>query len=230
MKVLILRPEPGASASAARAEALGLAPIKVPLFTVRPLDWGAPQGVDALLLTSANAVRHGGPGLAALRGLPCFAVGEATAAAAREAGFRDVRSGPSDGAALLPIVAAAGHRRILHLCGRDHIPLAHDGLTIERRIAYAADAVEALPAPALAALGEGVLVLVHSPRAGALLARLAPFKARNSLAAISAAAADAAGPGWRAVHVAAAPRDDALLELAAKLCNSGAAGRTGQDG
>ena len=39
------------------------------------------------MLTSANAIRHGGAGLERLRSLPVHAVGEATAAAAREAGF-----------------------------------------------------------------------------------------------------------------------------------------------
>ena len=39
------------------------------------------------LLTSANAVRCGGEQLHSLRGLKAYAVGEATAEAAREAGF-----------------------------------------------------------------------------------------------------------------------------------------------
>jgi uroporphyrinogen-III synthase len=53
-----------------------------------------------------------------------------------------------------------------------------------------------------------------------LFAGLVPDRAPISLAAISAAAADAAGPGWAAVHVADRPRDHALLELAARLCKT----------
>jgi hypothetical protein len=41
-----------------------------------------------------------------------------------------------------------------------------------------------------------------------------------SIAAISAAAADAVGTGWKRVDAAAEPRDHALLELAAKLCHT----------
>jgi uroporphyrinogen-III synthase len=65
------------------------------------------------------------------------------------------------------------------------------------------------------------VALVHSPRAGARLAALAGDKTAIAVAAISAAAAEAAGDGWAAKAVAAAPRDQALLELAAKLCNHG---------
>ena len=50
----------------------------------------------------------GGDGLTPFLGLPCYAVGEATAAAAREAGFADIRIGPGDGAALLAMMADDG--------------------------------------------------------------------------------------------------------------------------
>ena len=43
MKVLILRPQPGADETAARARALGLEPLVAPLFTVRPLAWTPPD-------------------------------------------------------------------------------------------------------------------------------------------------------------------------------------------
>ena len=84
--VLVLRPEPGASETVERARGRGLNAIAVPLFEVRPLEWEAPEpsGFAGLLLTSANAVRHGGERLAKLRGLKVYAVGEATAEAARD--------------------------------------------------------------------------------------------------------------------------------------------------
>ena len=43
---------------------------------------------------------------------------------------------------------------------------------------------------------------------------------RISVAAISAPASQAAGGGWQANVATAQPRDDALLELAAKLCQN----------
>ena len=219
-KVLVLRPEPGASETAARARAAGLEPLVAPLFEVRPLAWSAPEPAefDAVLLTSANAARHGG--LEAFAHLPCYAVGEATGAAAEAAGFSQVIAGPSDGAAALALIAQAGLRRVFRPAGRDHISLEHEGVSIERRAVYASDAVEELPGAARAALADGAVALIHSSRAGAVLGKLVDAaglsRERISVAAISAAAGD----GWPKAAVAARPRDEALLELAAKLCQT----------
>ena len=220
--VLILRPEPGATATAARSRALGLLPFVFPLFTVRPLGWAAPgtTHIDAVLLTSANAARHGGTELEPFLGLPCYAVGEATAESAREAGFSDIRTGPSDVEAVHALMVEDRVLCAFHPCGREHRPLPRPGPGIMEMQVYAADAVNILPAAAETAIAAGALVLVHSPRAGSLLAGLVRDRGQVRIAAISPAAAEAAGPGWRSVDVAAAPRDEALLELAAKLCQT----------
>src|SRR3546814_7933926 len=60
---------------------------------------------DAIMLTSANALLHGGPQLDRFKHLPAFAVGEATGEAAREAGFTVAAAGRSDVNALVKIVA-----------------------------------------------------------------------------------------------------------------------------
>lgn len=224
-QLLILRPRPGADLSAARAGTLGLEPVVAPIFTIAPLDWAAPDPdrYDALLLTSANAARCGGD-LRRYADLPCYAVGETSAGAAREAGFGNIRVGPSDGVAVVAMMASDGVARALHLAGREHIPLAHPAVSIERRAVYAAEPVAALPGPALEALRTGALALLHSPRAAEHFTTLvdAAMLPREMIefAAISQAAADAAGTGWKCVSVAAAPRDEALLELAAKLCKT----------
>ncbi len=77
----VLRPEPGNAATAARIAAAGARTIRLPLFAVGPLAWTPPDPAvhDALLLTSANAVRQAGPGLAGYRTLPVHAVGAAPA-------------------------------------------------------------------------------------------------------------------------------------------------------
>ena len=107
MKVLILRPQPGAGETAERARALGLEPVVTPLFSVRALDWTPPDpgNFDAVMLTSASAARQASDGLTPFKALPCYAVGEATAAAAEEAGFTNIRVGPDDGKALLLMMA-----------------------------------------------------------------------------------------------------------------------------
>ena len=93
-RVIVLRPEPGASETVARARQLGLDAVAMPLFEIEALAWAAPSSAafDGLLLTSANAVRSAGPQLESLRGLAAYADREATAAAARDAGFDICRS------------------------------------------------------------------------------------------------------------------------------------------
>lgn len=226
-EILILRPQPGADATAARARALGLAPAVAPLFEVAALTWAAPkEPFDAVLLTSGNAARHAGDGLTPFLGLPCYAVGAATAVAARAAGFTRVATGSGDGAAVVAQLADDGHRAVLHPCGADHLALIHPGVRIFDVPVYVATAVMALPEAARAALADSALALLHSPRAGATFAGLVgPLRNETRIAAISAAAADAAGAGWAAVTVADRPRDEALLELAVKLCQTGDAMR-----
>jgi uroporphyrinogen-III synthase len=224
-KVLILRPQPGADETAARARALGLACVVAPLFAVRPLAWTPPDPADfdAVMLTSASAARQASDGLTPFKALPCYAVGEATAVAAGDAGFTDIRVGPDDGAALLLRMAEDGVRRAFHACGEDHLALGHSAIAIRRVPVYAAEAAGRLPQEAAGALRGGAVALLHSPRAARLFAALAGERGPIAIAAISARTARAAGEGWRSVSIAPSPRDQALLELAAKLCQTGAA-------
>ena len=209
--LLILRPEPANGATAARARALGLEPVQRPLFTIGPLPWTAPDpaGFDGLLLTSANALRHGGPELDRLKGLDAFAVGEATAQAAAAAGFRVVTTGSGGVEALL--AALPGQRRLLHLTGADHRRADTPHLVVSKAVYLAAPLTPELPAGDMVAL-------IHSPRAGARLAEIAPHRARLALAAISAAAARACGEGWASIDWPERTNDAALLALAARLC------------
>lgn len=209
-RALVLRPETGATATVARLAAAGVIATAVPLFRVVPVDWQRPAGeFDALLLTSANAVRHGGAGLAAVRDLPVVAVGEATAATARAAGFAVIAAGAGDAAAA---VQAAEGRRLLHLAGRDRVAApAVTAVTV-----YASEAIDP-PAGALDAAADG-LVLLHSARAATRFAAIVPVeRERVRIAAISAAVAVAAGFGWARVAVAERPADAALVATAASL-------------
>lgn len=210
-RVVILRPEPGASATLARATAAGIDAVAVPLFEIVALPWDAPDAdaFGALLLTSANAVRHGGDGIERVRHLPAYCVGEPTAAAAREAGLVIAAIGGSDVAAL-ELHLPPG-LRLLHLTGRNHRSV--EGA--EAVHVYESRAIE--PPPSLAALAGGV-AMVHSPRAGARLAGLVDRRGDIAIAAISAAAAAACGTGWRALASIQTPGDGALLALAAALC------------
>lgn len=212
---LVLRPEPGNAATASRLAAIGVRVRCCPLFAVRPLAWTPPDPTkfDALLLTSANAVRHAGPDLARLAGLPVLAVGPATARGAEAAGLRVAVTGASDAAALLAEARERGWRVPLHLTGAGYDPLP--GVT-----AIPVYASEPLPVPAAeVAAWPGHVALLHSPRAAARFAALvdAASQAGIAIAALSPAVAQAAGPGWTACAIADAPRDEALVDAAAAL-------------
>lgn len=214
-RVLVLRPEPGASETCTKARQRGLEPIAVPLFEIEPIAWEAPAagGFDAILLTSANAVRWGGDAVRELRGLPAYAVGEATAEAARDAGFDIAAVGDAGVDRLLGSIPA--DLRLLHLCGEDRRVPADARQRITAVPVYRAKPVEQ---PDLGP-AEGAVALVHSPRAGRRFSELVEKRRCVLIAAISAAAAESVGDGWAAVDSAFDPTDDALLALAARLCN-----------
>jgi uroporphyrinogen-III synthase len=151
MRVLVTRPEPGASRTAEMLEARGHTAILAPLMRIAPSAAPPPEGAfDAVVITSANA-------LAAMsslaRALPVLAVGERTAAAARTAGFADVRAAGGDRNALARLARAEipARQRLLLAVGRDRKAdtadlLSAAGHEVTTWIAYAAEAVDALPA------------------------------------------------------------------------------------
>ncbi|MBL0925608.1 MAG: uroporphyrinogen-III synthase [Sphingomonadaceae bacterium] len=214
MKLLILRPQPGADATAVRVRAAGHEPLLMPLFVVEPVDWTAlsPGDYDKLLLTSANSVRHAGTDLAKYRDLPVLAVGQNTADAARGAGLSVEHIGNSGVDELL---AKVDHCRLLWLTGEDRVEPQYDpSIRLDTHIVYRSTA---LPAPEAFEdfTRSADHVLLHSPRAarhfGFLLAERNLAKSAISIAALSPNIAQAAGHGWKSVFVASGPSDKALL-------------------
>ncbi len=226
--VAVLRPEPGNQATIARLSAAGVAAVALPLFAVQAIDWQVPDpaSFDALVLTSANAVRWAGEGLAALRQLSVHAVGEATAAAARAAGFDVMVTGNGDAQEVLASMRQAGVGRALHLGGRESMvtPGIGVGAIVGQSICVYASNPVPVPPRALAALADGV-ALLHSPRAavrfGALIDTAGFARGRITLASLSPAIAAAAGAGWRAIRTAPVPTDEALVKLVAESLHAG---------
>lgn len=125
LTVLVTRSEPGAAATAARVRALGHAPIVMPLTRTVALPEVAAVPEDlpetaVVAVTSAAALRHAPAGLVdRLRRHRCLAVGEATAEAARAAGFADVRSGPGDAEGLAGLIVSWNRGEpVVFLAGR----------------------------------------------------------------------------------------------------------------
>lgn len=227
MRVLVTRPEPGASATARRLAARGHQAVLAPLAAIVPVPAELPlaEAIQAVVVTSANAL----PALAAFRARPLLTVGDATAAAARAAGFTDVASAHGDGAALAALAIArcdpAGAALLLPsqegqgaaLAGR----LRAAGFAVCHRAVYALRPVCVLPEPARRALDDGAVdaALFFSPGSAHRFVMLAGVLrpacfARVESFAISPATATALAPlPWQRIRVARAPDQDELLGL-----------------
>lgn len=230
MRVLITRPEQDAREFSQELHKRGHESIIAPLLITRfieqkPLDL---KGVQGLVATSANGVRAFARSNVE-RNLSLYAVGPQTAATARELGFKKIEQADGDAVALanaLPRWTKPDDGALLHIAGEDAKGKLKDmlgakGFTVRMQILYGIDAVDALPAHAVAALSENRLdaVTLFSPRSAGVFAELVK-KARLEEActrviavSISKAASDALGD-LRFVmrRVAAKPNQDAMLD------------------
>ena len=183
----------------------------MPLFAIVPIDWAAPDPADfdAVLMTSANAARHGGAMIGRYTRLPLYTVGEATAATARQAGFAMIAAAYGNATSAADLLRAEGRRRVLHFAGREVRSFDETGLGVTRIAVYA---TEPLTPDGLAAAAEGAIVLLHSARASHRFAELIGSQ-RGSvrIAAISETVTEAVGQGWQAIAVAARPTEDAMF-------------------
>jgi uroporphyrinogen-III synthase len=239
-RVVITRPAEEAARLVPLVEALGAEAVLAPMLEIVPLEPPpalALEGVQAILATSANGVSALATALGPPpreRALPLLCVGEASAAAARDAGFHAVRAAAGDVETLAALtVATCDPRggRLLHVAGT---VLAGDlkgaleaaGFAVERAVLYEARAACRLP-PALGPVLDDTrptAVLFFSPRSAATFvtvlaeAGLAEVAARLVAVCLSeAVAAAAAALAWRRIAVAARPVEAALIEALAEV-------------
>lgn len=224
--LVVTRPEPQAGRFAAEVAARlpGRFDIRrAPVLEIVPLqpDRLVLDGVEGLVFTSRHAVAR----LAALtprRDLPAWCVGEATAQAARAAGFA-ARAAAGDAGALAGLIAAEAPpgARFLHVRGR-HVAADLAGLLRGTGRALAEVVVydqRPLPLPGevrglLTGTRRGVVTL-FSPRTARLLAAQLP-EGRLTPLCLSAAVARALGPwGPEPALVARSPDMGAMLDALA---------------
>jgi uroporphyrinogen-III synthase len=229
VRVLITRPEPGASETAARVTAMGLTPIIAPLLDIRPIAVQLPPAdtIAAILLTSGNAA---GALPRRYHCIPTLTVGAASAARASQAGFTDVVSADGDATTLAALVRARIDPRqgtMLLAAGRGQslalaAALRTSGYRVARRVVYSARPVPRLPAAALKALtnGEALAVLVFSAETARCfmgLARTAgvtgSLKNHTAITIGNLAAVALKPEYWDHVRVARKPTQDEMLAL-----------------
>ena len=212
-RVWVTRARPGADRTAERLRALGMEPVVQPLLTVQPLSPALPDldRFAALVFTSLNGVAAYAD-LTPRRDHPVFAVGDATAQAARDAGFAEVRSAAGDLEDLTRLLADAAPGPLLTVAAETP---AGD-LTQSLREAGGAQPVEILTVyrtvPTGAARPAAIdAVLIHSPRAALELTTRAELSVYTMIACISPAAAAPFQALGRACAVSPRPNETDLL-------------------
>jgi uroporphyrinogen-III synthase len=245
MRLIVTRPREDARRLSQRLAAAGHEVILAPLLDIWPRDdQPVPERpYQAVLITSANGARalmHR-PELARLIRATAIAVGPASAAAARDAGFVRVAQAEGDVAALA--CSATGVLRpedgpLLYVSGAVTAgdlasSLGASGFEVDRVVAYEARPVEALPeqcASALAAVAAGVAgaaegVILYSPRTARIWASLvaaadlvpAAMQLSHYCLSDNVAASVRYGLGAAVrVQVASRPDEAALLEIIPK--------------
>lgn len=234
--ILITRPADDAQRLAERLSERGFDSLIEPMLDIAILPGPPPEVADiqALLFTSANGVRAF-TRRTPWREAPVFAVGPATAEAARTAGFTAVETAEGDVDALASLVAARCrpiHGRLLHVAGTARAgdlsgALTQAGFTIDRAVLYEARPTTALSAACRDAWRDGRIgaVLFFSPRTARTFVRLieqadiAERCDRVTAACLSQAVGAAARTGgsgplpWRDLRIADRPEQDRLLAL-----------------
>jgi len=235
MKALVTRPAETAAAVAAALRARGIEPLLAPLLEIEPDPAGAARlrgalaGAQAVLFTSANGARAFARASGRFE-LPAYCVGDASAAAARIAGFRVVASAAGDVCDLAALVAsrlAPDKGALLYAAGRDtagglDAALAAKGYSLRQVTLYRAVAATALQPEVAAALrgGEVGLALFFSPRSAETFVRLVrqaglADRCKDTVTvALSGKVAAALGSmPWRAVATARMPNLPSLLAV-----------------
>ncbi len=243
MKVLITRPREASQRLAARIAALGHDPVIAPMLEIVPQASALrlPNDIGALLFTSANGVQAfalSNP----MRTTTVFAVGPATAAAARAAGFDSVVCSTGDGNDLAALVGrrhSAQSGRLVLLRGRDTASdvaetLRNSGYRVSERIVYAAEPILAIPVSALDAIRgrEICAALFFSTRTAEAFASALPNEDRHYLCSARAiaiaprVAMAIATIGFRSVEIAVEPREDAMICSLRYSCDEAGPART----
>jgi len=191
--------------------------ILAPVMEIRPVAFELPErAFDFLVLTSRHAVAAAQP----YQGLPALCVGEATAQAAREAGF-ETPSVFANAEALLAGGARYAGQRALYLHGRHTRGRLAERLNsaeiaTEDRVVYDQVACDWPPQICEEIMAQPALILpLYSPRSARLVAEnLVGFTGKLTLVGLSEACLEGwTGPAPVTTVVAARP-DGAAMKMA----------------
>jgi uroporphyrinogen-III synthase len=230
MRVLVIRPLPDGERTAAALRAIGYDVLVAPLTQVKPIAADLAGDWSAVIISSANAVRAlDTRQLTSVSKMPLFAVGQRSADAAREAGFKDVRSANGDAHDLVHLVATSHFDKAamcLYLAGEDRAAdvegeLAKRAIKVRTLVVYK-NVTQTYPPELITALrNQKIDAVLHFSRRsaenyvkGAKTAELEQMALAPKHICLSAQVAEplrAEGVGQ--ISVAAEPNEAALLAI-----------------
>lgn len=224
VKLLVTRPEPDASETAARLRALDIEAVVEPLLFAQTLPTTLPasEGFAALVITSANALRalNERGEIARLQALPVYTVGDKSAAVARDMGFPDVTSAAGDARDLVALLARAGiGGPVLYPTARHQAADLAKALATHGVMVITVAIYEMHPAPQLDADIDGFDgALFYSRRTAETFTRLVPpatDRARPGMLCLSEAVAEPLiAAHFVRVSLADHPSEEAMMALA----------------
>jgi uroporphyrinogen-III synthase len=241
LHALITRPEADAEKLAAKLSTYGIACICEPMFHIHPIlatkpEWTAiaEEPIQAIIATSANAVHVFAGQFTKRRSIPLYAVGDATAEAARGYDFLEVISAEGDVEDLKKLLLEECDPeggKLVYVKGSVTIGNIEEALKrkkfdITSIVVYEAIPVDGFSIFARTALQEHTLdmVLFYSPRSAilfeTLLEKYKLVEAAKHLHAFCMSkqvAESFKGLEWAKIHVAKAPNSESLLELIANF-------------
>ena len=239
LRLIITRPQEDAEPLADELAALGVENLIAPLLSIKASGAETPDltDVQALLLTSANGVRAFAH-LSKERKVPMYAVGHASASAAREAGFENIEIGGGDVETLAALVCEKLDFRdgaVLHIAGSMMAGdlagiLGQSGFDYRRVQLYHAIKVTDLPRQCLIAIKDAQVdgVVLYSPRTAQafmdLLKKAGLDNCTGQLLAFCLSEAIAAriiAHDWARVVVAETPDQAALIKSVREFVTPG---------
>lgn len=230
--VLITRPRAAAEAFAERLRQEGIEAHIAPLMEYVPVaaDLSHAGEADALVFSSVQAVTMFSE-QSDVRALPVFAVGEATALAAANAGFDRIYTSAGDSISLAGLIRARqptlNLRKLFHPAGEDTAGdlgrlLENDNMTVTRVILYKAEFIETIPSDIEEAIKAGKIntVTLFSARTAQNFANIVRQSrmegASKNIEAICLServARELRGMKWRSLQVTKSPSVNAMVAV-----------------
>ena len=220
VRVLVTRPEPGASRTVKALNSKGIHARAICLTEILPLQFKLPAGnFDALIITSQNAIIHGAALLEDHKSAPVFAVGKRTAESLPDNRIIDWAE-TAEG--LLPKIINRAPKRLLYICGQTRRPELEAGL---KNTGIKVDVVEVYSAKPAGNASEklekffqsleSTIVLFHAPSAANIFVsainRKSLAETTRFLCLSAAIAADLPAEWQNQITVAKHPDEATLL-------------------